>query len=552
MTALNRLLVAATALVLAGCGTHTSPALPAARALPLTTATDVRAPEVVLQPDPVAVITSEAEQVFSAGQAELQVGHLVAARAEFDRAIDLLLHAPTGARGDRRLEVEFDRLLDRINALELVALREGDGFSEARSEPAVIDRLLGEATSDHPQPATTTAETVAADLATTPHDLPITVNDKVLAYVELFQGNLRSFMEDGLARGARYLPMIEQVFKSEGLPHDLVYVPLIESAFKPTALSRASAKGIWQFELDTARDYGLEQNWFLDERSDPEKATRAAAQHLKMLNELFDGDWNMTLASYNAGQGRVQHAVKVSKISDYWQLSATSRFLPRDTREYVPMILAAIIIGKNPVQYGFAVGAIDALAFERVTVPDALDLRVIAEWTGVPVEQIRDLNPELRRGITPLGKHEVKVPLGTAASVEARLATADPSVFAAASLLWHDVKRGETLATIARHYKITTSKLASANDLRTNSRLKPGQRLMVPSAPAVALASRPTSTATATPTAASGGPSTYRVKPGDTLSGIAHRFDMTVSDLKRLNQLSNDIIVVGDKLTVRR
>ena len=546
---LGPLLVAAAA-SLAGCASHVPPApqRALARPLPVSPVTSIGAPELTLRPDPIWTVIGRAESRFAAGQEELRAGRLAAAREQFNQAVDVLLAVPGGARAEPRLASEYERLLDRINALEGLALREGDGFSATQSEPAVIDELLGVAVFDRPHPAATTAEAVAADLSATRHDLPITVNDKVLSCIELFQGNLRSFIEEGLQRGAPYLPMIQDVFRSEGLPLDLAYVPLIESAFKNTALSRAAAKGMWQFDLGTAKDYGLQQNWFLDERSDPEKATRAAAQHLKMLIEMFGGDWNLALASYNAGQGRVERAVKLSKISDYWQLTATSRYLPRETREYVPMILAAIIIARNPAQYGFDVGPGTSLASEKVTVPDALDLRVVAEWTGVPVEQIRDLNPELRRGTTPLGKHDLKVPLGTAATVEAMLASADPSVFAPR----HVVKKGETLTSIAREFKISVRDLAAANGLKTTSKVSDGRALLVPSAPAVTLASRPAAATQAAAATKAPSVATYRVKPGDTLASIARQFDTTIGDLKRINQLAGDLIVVGDKLTVRR
>src|SRR2546428_2623893 len=155
-----------------------------------------------------------------------------------------------------------------------------------------------------------------------------------------------------MTRGRKSLPMIQSVFRAEGLPLDLAYVPLVESAFKPSALSRTKAKGVWQFMSGTALENGLRRDWYIDERSDPEKATIAAAKYLGTLAKLFDGDWHMALASYNGGPGRLQRALKVARVSDFWTLSAKSKLLPRETREYVPMILAAIVIARNPAQYG--------------------------------------------------------------------------------------------------------------------------------------------------------------------------------------------------------
>ena len=249
---------------------------------------------------------------------------------------------------DARLREHFDRLVDRINAYEVTALRQGDGFAEKKEEPASIDELLTIATFSKPDAAPETTETVKEDLAATEHDIPIAQNSRVLAYVELFQGRLREFIQDGLTRGTQYLPMIQDVFRAEGLPLDLAYIPIIESGFKPNAVSKANAKGPWQFMKATALENGLHHDWYIDERSDPEKATVAAAKYLKTLNKLFDGDWNLVLAAYNGGPGRVQRAMKRSGKDDFWELSQSSRYLPRETREYVPLILAAIIVAKNP------------------------------------------------------------------------------------------------------------------------------------------------------------------------------------------------------------
>jgi membrane-bound lytic murein transglycosylase D len=345
--------------------------------------------------------------------------------------------------------------------------------------------------------------------------------------------------------------MIESVFKSEGIPLDLAYVPLVESAFKSNALSRVAARGMWQFMQGTASENGLQQNWFLDERSDPEKATRAAAMYLKALSGMFDGDWNLALASYNAGPGRIQRAIKSSKTFDYWKMTSTSKYLPRETREYVPMIQAAIIIARNPARYGFEISGATPPAYETVTVPDALDLHYIAEWAGVTLEQLQALNPELRRTTTPNHDHELKVPAGTAVTIQGKLAAADPALFA--KLKFYTVKSGDTVSSIARQFKLTSAELRAANDLKSTARVKARQTLMIPQPRASGLPARPAASAVAaTASAAKNTTTTYRVKRGDTLFGIARQFDTTVDDLKRLNHLSSNNISVGERLTVRR
>jgi membrane-bound lytic murein transglycosylase D len=548
---LTRLAAVAGTVVVVGCSSHAAPVMPAAP-IPVAIAPVVTVPQVVppvALVDPTTALIDASEKFFRDGQAELALGHMTTARGLFDRAMDVLLDTPGGAASEPRLLSQYHRLKSRINALEVLALREGDGFTQSRTEPAVIDQLLEAATLSLPEPTRETEAAVAADLATTKHDLPIENNERVQSFIELFQGNLRDFMQDSLHRSAKYLPMVQEVFRAESIPLDLAYLAIVESGYKTNALSRASARGMWQFMPATGKEYGLDQDWFIDERSDPEKATRAAAQYLKSLHRFFDGDWNMAMASYNAGPGRIQRAVKQSKVADYWDLTETSRYLPKETRNYVPMIMAAVLIAKNPKAYGFEPGESSVLAFDRVTVPDALDLRTVAEWTGTTIEEIRDLNPELRRTTTPMGAHDLKVPVGMAPVVEGKLASAAPSIFAQFSR-YKVTKSSEKLAAIARRFAVTTVDLASANNLRTTSKLKSGQLLLIPRVVTTALAARPAETNTANVGNAS--PVTYHVKAGDTLSAIARHFDTTVLELKKWNSLTTDSISIGDRLTIQR
>jgi len=521
-------------------------------------------------PDPIAALIQTSQDHFAAGERELKLGHLERARTEFDRAVDVLLESPYGARTDARMREHFDRLVDRINAHEVTALAQGDGFSETKTEPASIDEILTIATFPRPDTKASTEEAVKADLAATEHDVPIPQNAKVLAAVELLNGRLHDYVQESLTRGSKYLPMIQNVFRAEGLPLDLAYIPVIESGFKTNALSKASAKGPWQFMKPTAQDHGLKTDWYIDERSDPEKATVAAAKYLKTLYRLFDGDWHLVLAAYNGGLGRLQRAMRSSGRDDFWSLAESPRHLPRETREYVPLILAAIIVAKNPAQYGFEYTPADAIAYEKVPVPRAVDLRRVAEWTGTTIDEIQALNPELRRWTTPVKypDYEVKVPVGTADRLATRLASAPPSDLGA--LNWYTVKSGETLTTVARKLRVARVDLAEANNLSVRSRIRPGQDLIIPRAPATLMAARADRPAPATVAsraiagpatvavgrAAESGrtaetrPVTYRVKRGDTLSSIAQLFDTTVSKLRSLNRLRTNHIAVGDRLTV--
>jgi membrane-bound lytic murein transglycosylase D len=363
--------------------------------------------------------------------------------------------------------------------------------------------------------------------------------------------------------------MIQAEFREQGLPLDLAYIPLIESAFKNTARSRVKAQGMWQFMRGTGLDHGLTQNWYIDERSDPEKATKAAAQYLTTLKDLFDGDWHLAMASYNGGPGRVQRAIKRSGKNDFWALSASSRYLPRETREYVPMILAAVVIAKNPTQYGFAVEAATPLAYEKVVVKDPVDLRLVAEWTGAPIDEIESLNPELRRWTTPVRSpnYEVKVPVGTGDMFRTKLAEAPKESLNA--FQWHTVKRGETLLSISRKLKVRQADLAEANSLSLRARVQPGQQLIIPRAPTTLLAARtevgePDAVIADTKPVRSKVVETaaddrlepqriiHRVKRGETLSSIARHYNTTIASLQAWNSriIRGSQIKIGDRLTV--
>jgi len=573
----SRYFVAALLPVVAACGSSLKS--PARVSTPTRTAAARTVSETptlstpVVQPaalveDPVLTLIATSDRHFRAGQRELEQGHVEAARQEFDRAVDVLLESPYGARTEPRIREHFDRLVDRISTYEVRALAAGDGFTEKKYEPASIDDLLALSTTfTAPTAAPELKDTVQSDLLNAIHDIPIPLNQRVLSYIELFQGRLHDFIEEGMKRGSKYLPMIQNVFRAEGLPLDLAYVPLVESAFKPNALSRVKAKGVWQFMTGTALENGLQRDWYIDERSDPEKATVAAAKYLRTLSRLFGGDWHLALASYNGGPGRLQRAMKTSHVDDFWKLSDKPKVLPRETREYVPMILAAIVIARNPAQYGFDFEPEAPHAYDKVTLPRPVDLRRVAEWTDSSVDDIQALNPELRRWTTPVKAtdYELKVPVGTAELVSARLAGAPPVDLA--SLKYYTVKRGDTLPLIARKLRVSKTDLAEANYLKPTARVIAGEKLMVPNEAAVLMAAhtdRPAPATEARKTVTEAGQlahatdsnrvkAIYEVKRGDTLASIARVYKTTVASLKTWNpRISGDQVAAGQRLTVYR
>ena len=550
----------------AGIKSQVATVAPVRPAAPPPAALEIAAPQPVPVSDPVLTLIAASDGHFKAGQKELEQGHFQAARDEFNLAVDVLLESPFGGRTEPRIREHFDRLVDRISTYEVKALAQGDGFTEKKSDPASIDDLLALSLTfgSAAAPSWELKDAVQSDLKTDGHDIPIPLNARVLSYIELFQGRLHDFIEEGMKRGGKYLPMIQNVFRAEGLPLDLAYVPLIESAFKPTALSRTKARGVWQFMTGTALENGLRRDWYIDERSDPEKATVAAAKYFGTLAGMFDGDWHLALASYNGGPGRLQRAVKSAGTDDFWALAEKPKALPRETREYVPMILAAIVIARNPAQYGFNFVPDTAPEFEKVTLPRPVDLRRVAEWADTSIDDVQALNPELRRWTTPIRdrQYELRVPVGTAERVKARLSEA-PAVDLT-SLKWYTVKRGETIPLVARKLHVSKSDLADANYLPVTARVAAGVRLMVPHETTVLMAARanrevPVAEAHATvsgtgqlaDTSSSGRVKViYEVKRGDTLASIARIFRTSVASLRTWNRLPGSTIAAGERLTI--
>lgn len=312
-------------------------------------------------------------------------------------------------------------------------------------------------------------------------DVPVVVNKKVVQYIKYFQTGGRKHFVVWLERSESYMNMIKRILREEGLPDDLFYIAFIESGLSVKARSRAKAVGMWQFIKGTAKKYGLRVDWWIDERRDPEKATRAAARYFKDLYGHF-GSWYLAAAGYNAGEGRVRRAVRNNGSEDFWELAASKkRAFKQETRDYVPKYLAAMLIAKDPEVYGFPSGDyLDDFDYDTVSISHVTDIRVIADAAEVPVEEIKTLNPELLHWFTPPNypEYELKLPAGTKEVFEANISKIPPPE--RVRFLEHKVRRGETLSGIARLYGTEVKPLLYMNDIKNLRAIRPGTIIVVP------------------------------------------------------------------------
>jgi membrane-bound lytic murein transglycosylase D len=475
-------------------------------------------------------LIAQVEEKFASGEQNYKAGHLEAARRDFDDAVDWMLESGYDPNSDPKLSELFHRVVDTVYTYELQAFRAGDGFQEAPAVPAAIDEVA-EMTFPVDPRLKERAEEAARNIS---HDLPLTVNDAVLSFLNFFQTPRgRVIVETGLSRAGRYREMISRVLREEGLPQDLIYLAQAESAFQPLALSRAGARGIWQFVSYRGQEYGLRHTWWVDERQDPEKATHAAAQHLRDLYKNF-GDWYLAMAAYNCGPGNVQKAIERTGYADFWELYKRN-VLPRETRNYVPIIVALTLIAKDAAHYGIQAEPEGPVPTDVVKPGRAIDLRLVAETIEVDVETLRGLNPSLLRMATPNDpSFELHLPQGTAEKFSAEIADIPPDKWV--SWRRHRVEAGETLTTIAKKYRVKPVAIAEANNLEHGATLEPGEKLIIPAAQPQSETKRRLVS--------------YRVRKGDTLGGIADRFSVDTEDVRKWNRMRSNHVRRGMVLRI--
>jgi membrane-bound lytic murein transglycosylase D len=478
----------------------------------------------------VAQLISQADAAYASGLEHFRAKQMDLARADFDRAVDVLLTSPLDIRNTPELSTEFDKIVDGVNTLETAALEQGEGITRQ------TEISPGEEANDVTFPVDPNLRAKAeADLKTTRSDLPLVINDAVASYISYFTNNRdgRAHLQRSFERAGRYREMITRILREEGVPQDLIYQAVAESGFQALAVNgHSGAGGMWQFMPSTGALYGLQRNAYLDDRFDPEKATRAYARFMKDLYAQL-GDWYLVMAGYDWGPGGVQHAVQKTGYADFWELYRRNN-LPKETKNYVPIILAAVIIAKNPAQYGFtSLNLEPPLIFDTVPTESSISLRLVADLTGSQLEDIVTLNPGLLRLVTPAAQsYNLRVPPGTKDLFATRLAQIPEDRRDA--WRFHVVAAGESLTEIAHTYHADASQIASLNHISGDT-FEEGQGLVIPVAAVAASTHAVTH---------------YTTRKGDTVVSVSDRFGVTQAQLRTWNHLKGNAVPPGKVLRV--
>ena len=442
---------------------------------------------VVPRPSDSEFLIKRADDRFAAGKRAFQSGNMEEARRNFDRSLDLLLSAPENTIDRARLEVHAEQLIEAIYRYDIDGGSGSDADTEVTYEQSPIDDLLNMTFPVDPN----LRDKVQEQIRATTSQLPLQENDAVVSFINFFSSTRgKKIMAAGLQHSGRYRPMIQRVLSDEGVPQELIYLAQAESGFSPRAISRALCVGIWQFAAFRGREYGLNQVSGTDDRMDPERATRAAAKHLRDLYNHF-GDWNLAMAAYNCGPGCVDKAIQRTGYADFWELRRLN-VLPKETANYVPAILAMTIIAKNAKDYG-----LDNVEFERpmdyetIELESPTHLALIAEAVDRPLSEVREMNPSVLRSVAPAG-HAIHVPKGSLPQVQAALQAVPPA--RRDSWRVHRFEDGENLTDLARRFNTTSASIVTANRALDNNDVPeagawvaipvsyPGDRLPVKSA----------------------------------------------------------------------
>jgi membrane-bound lytic murein transglycosylase D len=519
-------------------------------------------------------VINRAETHFKQGELNLRDNKRFEARDEFDKAVDAILESGMDVRSNQRLQNYYWELIKRINCLEvpgqsdcsgipgpplvaqadvvneMVAMQTPQtpqggaaagrkseqqpspqqqvGFREQKFEPSPLDELSKLVLT--PEEQNVNPEDVhALETAKNAVDFGFNVNPLIQQFINYYQGRGRSTMETGLRRSGRYMRMARQIFRQEGVPEDITWLGQVESAWRPSAFSSAAASGLWQFVPATGRDFGLRQTAWVDERNSFEKATHASARYLKQLAARYNGDWELAMAAYNTGPLNVDRAIARSGQRSFW---AIYPYIAQETRNYVPNILATILIAKNPEKFGFhGVRPETPMAYDVVQVPNATSLQLIADVTDTSVDYLRSINPELRRDVTPRGEaYQVRVPAGKSKQFVAVLKRIPVERRDSARVI--SVAPGEDLEAVAQRTGTSVDTLKAMNggvDAKSA-----GGKLVVPKNN-VALTTWKRAKPVETAASSSSGPRKVRANAGDTVGKIAARYNVSADEVARMN-----------------
>lgn len=503
------------------------------------------ASEPIEMPDEALEIDREidrAEYYYARAVGYFQQGILDSAQQTYEQALEVLSEIDLDGEEYPDQAIRIDRLLDEIEQdFRLTLMSTGVLYSQSS---VAAFRELFEDVKNFKKLKESDAFRAYDKADTVIYDVPIEWNSRVENSLVYLQTVARDAFATYLERSGRYMHIVERILAEHDLPHDLVYLPLIESGFNPHAYSYARAVGMWQFISATGRTYGLDHNWWYDQRRDFEKSTAAAARHLKDLYNEF-GSWNLALAAYNGGAGRVRREIRKRKTKDFWSLR-----LHKQTMNYVPLFMAATIIAKQPEKYGFYPNYESPLDFDRVEVSKCISFKNISARTGIAVSDLELLNPEIRRGVTPpdIKNYSLRVPKG----YDERFIAVHDEIPSEKTTNWvnHRIRRGETVSTIARRYGVSIASIVQANNLGRRKRIYAGKTLMIPIPPGKTYSGGSKGKSGSKSKIVRSTNGKYVVRYGDTLWDIAVAHGVTVAELKRVNRLSSNRIYAGRELVI--
>lgn len=514
----------------------------------------------------IAQIMTRAEDHFRKGKLNLEDNKREQAREEFDKAIDSILESGFDVRASQRLQTYYLELVERIYREEVPSQQQNVvpvntqlvaqntqtqdqktpppsqvGFRDQKFEPSPLDDLSKLVLTETEQ-RVSSEDIAALEQAQKNVNFTFTLNPLIQQFINYYQGRNRSTMENGLRRSGQFMKLTRKIFSEEGVPLDIAWLGQVESAWKTKAVSWASASGLWQFVPSTGRRFGLRQTAYIDERNGIEQSTRASARYLKWLATRYNGNWELAMAAYNTGEGNIDRAISRAGTANFWTIYP---YIAQETRNYVPNILAVILIAKNPEKYGFKGIKADApMSYDVVQVPTATSLQLIADASDSNVDYIRTLNPELKRDITPRGDtYNVRIPAGRAKQFASLIQKIVPEKRETARLI--SVAPGEDWQSIANRTGFNAAQLQAMN---SGIDLKSTTKLVAPNS-GVKLTKwvRSTGTETTAPSSLN----KVRARKGDTIASIAAARNLDVNDVARLNGIpANSELTAGQEIKI--